>query len=394
MSKGKFGQHGGQFVPETLMNAVNELEEAYEKYSHDQEFFAELQDLHKKYTGRPSLLYYAERMTKDLGGAKIYLKREDLNHTGSHKINNALGQVLLAKRMGKTRVIAETGAGQHGVATATAAALMGMDCEVFMGKEDTDRQALNVFRMELLGTKVHAVTSGTQTLKDAVNETMREWTSRVADTHYVLGSVMGPHPFPTIVRDFQSIIGKEVRTQLMAAEGKLPDLVIACVGGGSNAMGIFHEFVNEPSVKLVGCEAAGHGIETEKHAATISTGSLGIFHGMKSYFCQDEYGQIAPVFSISAGLDYPGIGPEHADLHDSGRAAYVPITDQESVEAFEYLSRLEGIIPAIESAHAVAYARKIAPSMGKDEIIVINLSGRGDKDVAAIARYKGVEIYE
>lgn len=394
MSKGKFGQHGGQFVPETLMNAVNELEEAYEKYSHDQEFLTELTDLHKKYTGRPSLLYYAERMTEDLGGAKIYLKREDLNHTGSHKINNALGQVLLAKKMGKTRVIAETGAGQHGVATATAAALMGMECEVFMGKEDTDRQALNVFRMELLGTKVHAVTSGTQTLKDAVNETMREWTNRVADTHYVLGSVMGPHPFPTIVRDFQSIIGKEVRSQLLEAEGKLPDMVIACVGGGSNAMGIFHEFVNEASVKLVGCEAAGHGIETGKHAATISTGSLGIFHGMKSYFCQDEYGQIAPVFSISAGLDYPGIGPEHAALHDSGRASYVSITDQESVEAFEYLSRLEGIIPAIESAHAVAYARKIAPSMGKDEIIVINLSGRGDKDVAAIARYKGVEIYE
>lgn len=394
MSKGKFGQHGGQFVPETLMNAVNELEEAYEKYSHNQEFLTELSDLHKKYTGRPSLLYYAERMTEDLGGAKIYLKREDLNHTGSHKINNALGQVLLAKKMGKTRVIAETGAGQHGVATATAAALMGMECEVFMGKEDTDRQALNVFRMELLGTKVHAVTSGTQTLKDAVNETMREWTNRVADTHYVLGSVMGPHPFPTIVRDFQSIIGKEVRSQLLEAEGKLPDMVIACVGGGSNAMGIFHEFVNEASVKLVGCEAAGHGIETGKHAATISTGSLGIFHGMKSYFCQDEYGQIAPVFSISAGLDYPGIGPEHAALHDSGRASYVSITDQESVEAFEYLSRLEGIIPAIESAHAVAYARKIAPSMGKDEVIVINLSGRGDKDVAAIARYKGVEIYE
>ncbi len=394
MSKGKFGQHGGQFVPETLMNAVNELEQAYEKYSHDQKFLEELSDLHKKYTGRPSLLYYAERMTEDLGGAKIYLKREDLNHTGSHKINNALGQVLLAKKMGKTRVIAETGAGQHGVATATAAALMGMECEVFMGKEDTDRQALNVFRMELLGTKVHAVTSGTQTLKDAVNETMREWTSRVADTHYVLGSVMGPHPFPTIVRDFQSIIGKEVRTQLEEAEGKLPDVVIACVGGGSNAMGIFHEFVNEPSVKLIGCEAAGHGIETGKHAATISTGSLGIFHGMKSYFCQDEYGQIAPVFSISAGLDYPGIGPEHAALYDSKRATYVPVTDQEAVEAFEYLSRLEGIIPAIESAHAVAYARKIAPSMGKENIIVINLSGRGDKDVAAIARYKGVEIYE
>lgn len=394
MSKGRFGQHGGQFVPETLMNAVNELEAAYEKYSKDPEFIAELQELHQKYTGRPSLLYYAKRMTEDLGGAKIYLKREDLNHTGSHKINNALGQVLLAKKMGKTRVIAETGAGQHGVATATAAALMGMECEVYMGKEDTDRQALNVFRMELLGTKVHSVTSGTQTLKDAVNETMREWTNRVEDTHYVLGSVMGPHPFPTIVRDFQSIIGKEVRSQLMEAEGKLPDMVIACVGGGSNAMGIFHEFVNEPSVKLVGCEAAGHGIETGKHAATLTTGSLGIFHGMKSYFCQDEYGQIAPVFSISAGLDYPGIGPEHSALYDSKRASYVPVTDQESVDAFEYLSRLEGVIPAIESAHAVAYARKVAPSMSKDEIIVINLSGRGDKDVAAIARYKGVDIYE
>lgn len=394
MSKGRFGQHGGQFIPETLMNAVNELEEAYEKYSHDEEFIRELNDLHKNYTGRPSLLYYAERMTKDLGGAKIYLKREDLNHTGSHKINNALGQVLLARKMGKTRVIAETGAGQHGVATATAAALMGMECEVFMGKEDTDRQALNVFRMELLGATVHPVTSGTQTLKDAVNETMREWTSRAADTHYVLGSVMGPHPFPTIVRDFQSIIGKEVRSQLQEAEGKLPDMIIACVGGGSNAMGIFHEFIKEPSVKLVGCEAAGHGIETGKHAATISAGTPGIFHGMKSYFCQDEYGQIAPVFSISAGLDYPGIGPEHAALHDSGRADYVPITDQEAVDAFDYLSRTEGIIPAIESAHAVAYARKAAPAMGKDKVIVINLSGRGDKDVAAIARYRGVEIYE
>lgn len=394
MSKGKFGQHGGQFVPETLMNAVNELEAAYEKYSRDPAFIAELEELNRSYTGRPSLLYYAEKMTKDLGGAKIYLKREDLNHTGSHKINNALGQVLLAKKMGKTRVIAETGAGQHGVATATAAALMGLECEIYMGKEDTDRQALNVFRMELLGAKVHPVTSGTQTLKDAVNETLREWTNRVEDTHYVLGSVMGPHPFPTIVRDFQGIIGKEVRRQLLETEGKLPDMLIACVGGGSNAMGLFYEFVGEPSVKLVGCEAAGHGIDTEKNAATIATGSLGIFHGMKSYFCQDEYGQIAPVYSISAGLDYPGIGPEHAALHDSGRAQYVPVTDDEAVDAFEYLSRMEGIIPAIESAHAVAYARKVAPSMGKDQVIVINLSGRGDKDVAAIARYKGVEIYE
>jgi tryptophan synthase beta chain len=394
MSKGRFGQHGGQFVPETLMNAVEELLAAYEKYSHDEEFQKELQTLHETYTGRPSLLYYAEKMTKDLGGAKIYLKREDLNHTGSHKINNALGQVLLAKKMGKTRVIAETGAGQHGVATATAAALMGMECEIYMGEEDTERQALNVFRMELLGAKVHPVTSGTRTLKDAVNETMREWTNRVEDTHYVLGSVMGPHPFPTIVRDFQSIIGKEVRSQILKAEGKLPDLLIACVGGGSNAMGLFYEFLEEPSVKMIGCEAAGHGIDTDQHAATISKGTLGIFHGMKSYFCQDEYGQIAPVYSISAGLDYPGIGPEHANLHDSGRAQYVPVTDNEAVEAFEYLSRMEGIIPAIESSHAIAHARKIAPTMGKDEVIVINLSGRGDKDVAAIARYKGVQIYE
>ena len=394
MSKGRFGQHGGQFIPETLMNAVNELEAAYEKYIHDEAFLAELDELNRTYTGRPSLLYYAGKMTEDLGGAKIYLKREDLNHTGSHKINNALGQALLAKKMGKTRVIAETGAGQHGVATATAAALLGLECEVYMGKEDTDRQALNVFRMELLGARVHPVTSGTQTLKDAVNETLREWTNRVEDTHYVLGSVMGPHPFPTIVRDFQSIIGKEVKSQLMEAEGKLPDMLIACVGGGSNAMGLFYAFIDEPGVALVGCEAAGHGVDTDKNAATIATGSLGIFHGMKSYFCQDEYGQIAPVYSISAGLDYPGIGPEHASLHDTGRAQYVPVTDDEAVDAFEYLSRMEGIIPAIESAHAVAYARKIAPTMGKDQVIVINLSGRGDKDVAAIARYKGVEIYE
>lgn len=394
MKQGKFGQHGGQFVPETLMNAVFELDAAYQKYKNDPEFIAELDELNKQYTGRPSLLYYAEKMTNDLGGAKIYLKREDLNHTGSHKINNALGQVLLAKKMGKTRVIAETGAGQHGVATATAAALLGLECEVYMGKEDTDRQALNVFRMQLLGTKVHPVTSGTMTLKDAVNETMREWTNRVEDTHYVLGSVMGPHPFPTIVRDFQSIIGAEIRQQLMEAEGKLPDMVIACVGGGSNAIGAFHEFIEDPSVKLVGCEAAGKGIDTTQHAATICKGSLGIFHGMKSYFCQDEYGQIAPVYSISAGLDYPGIGPEHANLYDTGRASYVPVTDDEAVDAFTYLSRMEGIIPAIESAHAVSYARKVAPTMNKDDVIVINLSGRGDKDVAAIARYMGVNIYE
>ena len=394
MSKGRFGVHGGQYIPETLMNAVNELEEAYGHYKEDPEFNRELEDLFKNYAGRPSILYYADKMTRDLGGARIYLKREDLNHTGSHKINNVLGQVLLAKKMGKTRVIAETGAGQHGVATATAAALMDMECEIFMGKEDTERQALNVFRMELLGAKVHAVTTGTQTLKDAVNAAMREWTTRVEDTHFVFGSVMGPHPFPTIVRDFQSVIGREVKAQLMEKEGRLPDAVLACVGGGSNSMGIFYEFIPDSSVRLIGCEAAGLGVDTGKTAATIATGSSGIFHGMKSYFCQDEYGQIAPVHSISAGLDYPGIGPEHAFLHDSGRAEYVPVTDQEAVEAFEYLSRTEGIIPAIESAHAVAYARKLAPSMGKDQIVVINLSGRGDKDVAAIARYRGVQIYE
>ena len=394
MSKGRFGIHGGQFIPETLMNAVIELEAAYEHYKQEEEFCKELNELLNNYAGRPSLLYYAEKMSKDLGGAKIYLKREDLNHTGSHKINNVLGQVLLAKKMGKKRVIAETGAGQHGVATATAAALLGLECEIFMGKEDTERQALNVFRMELLGAKVHAVTSGTMTLKDAVNETMREWTKRVEDTHYVLGSVMGPHPFPMMVRDFQSIIGKEVKEQMLEKEGKLPDAVIACVGGGSNAMGLFYDFIEDSTVRLIGCEAAGLGVETDKTAATISTGSLGIFHGMKSYFCQDEYGQIAPVYSISAGLDYPGIGPEHAYLHDIKRADYVAVTDQEAVEAFEYLSKTEGIIPAIESAHAVAYAKKLAPTMDKDQIIVINLSGRGDKDVAAIARYRGVQIYE
>ena len=394
MSKGKFGIHGGQFIPETLMSAVAELEEAYEHYKNDPQFISELDQLLKEYCGRPSRLYFAEKMTKDLGGAKIYLKREDLNHTGSHKINNAIGQVLLAKKMGKTRVIAETGAGQHGVATATAAALLGLECEVFMGKEDTDRQALNVYRMELLGAKVHPVTSGTQTLKDAVNETLREWTSRISDTHYVIGSVMGPHPFPTMVRDFQSVISREIKEQLREKEGRLPDMVIACVGGGSNAMGAFYEFIQDESVRLVGCEAAGRGVDTDRTAATIATGSEGIFHGMKSYFCQDEYGQIAPVYSISAGLDYPGIGPEHAWLHDMGRATYVPVTDGEAVDSFEYLSRMEGIIPALESAHAVAYARKIAPSLKADQIIVVNLSGRGDKDVAAIARYRGVEIYE
>lgn len=394
MKKGRFGEYGGQYIPETLMNAVSELEKAYDYYKNDAEFIKELDELYKNYAGRPSILYYAEKMTKDLGGAKIYLKREDLNHTGSHKINNVLGQILLAKKIGKTRVIAETGAGQHGVATATGAALMGMECEIFMGRLDTERQALNVYRMELLGAKVHPVDSGTATLKDAVNEAMREWTSRVDDTLYVLGSVMGPHPFPTIVRDFQKIIGKEIKEQLFEAEGKLPDAVIACVGGGSNAMGAFYEFIPDESVKLIGCEAAGLGADTPKTAATIATGSTGIFHGMKSLFCQDEYGQIAPVYSISAGLDYPGIGPEHAMLNDTGRAEYVPVTDNEAVEAFEYLSRTEGIIPAIESSHAVAHAMKIAPTMGKDKVIVINISGRGDKDVAAIARYRGIELYE
>lgn len=394
MSKGKFGIHGGQFVPETLMNAVNELEEAYNKYKNDPEFVAELDKLMREYAGRPSLLYYAEKMTNDLGGAKIYLKREDLNHTGAHKINNCLGQCLLAKKMGKKRVIAETGAGQHGVATATVAALLGLECEIFMGKEDTIRQALNVYRMKLLGAKVHAVETGTMTLKDAVNECMREWTNRVDDTLYVLGSVMGPHPFPTIVRDFQSVIGKEIRQQLMEKEGRLPDTVIACVGGGSNAMGAFYDFINDESVELIGCEAAGLGVDNPKNAATIANGTLGIFHGMKSYFCQNEYGQIAPVYSISAGLDYPGIGPEHANLSDTGRAKYVPITDEEAVQAFEYLSRTEGVIPAIESSHALAHCMKIAPQMSKDKIIVVNLSGRGDKDVAAIARYRGEDIYE
>ena len=394
MSKGRFGIHGGQYVPETIMNAVNELEATYNKYKDDPEFNRELTELYNEYAGRPSRLYYAERMSKDLGGAKIYLKREDLNHTGSHKINNVLGQMLLAKRMGKTRVIAETGAGQHGVATATVAAMMGMACEIFMGKEDTIRQALNVYRMRLLGAKVHAVESGTGTLKDAVSETFREWTSRIDDTHYVLGSVMGPYPFPTIVRDFQSVISREIKQQIMEKEGRLPDAVLACVGGGSNAIGAFYHFIEDKSVRLIGCEAAGRGIDTFETAATLNTGRLGIFHGMKSYFCQDEYGQIAPVYSISAGLDYPGIGPEHAYLHDIGRAEYVAITDDEAVDAFEYLSKIEGIIPAIESAHAVAYAMKLAPQMDKDQIMVINISGRGDKDVAAIARYRGEDLHE
>jgi len=392
--KGRFGDYGGQYIPETLMNELLNLEKAYNHYSRDTAFNSQLNDLLNNYAGRPSLLYYAEKMTHDLGGARIYLKREDMNHTGSHKINNVLGQALLAKKMGKTRIIAETGAGQHGVAAATAAALLGLECEIFMGKEDTIRQALNVYRMELLGAKVNPVTSGTQTLKDAVNETMREWVSRVNDTHYALGSVMGPHPFPTMVRDFQSVIGKEAREQILKAHGKLPAAVLACVGGGSNAMGIFFRFVPDTEVALIGCEAAGKGIDTDQHAATIAKGSVGIFHGMKSYFCQNDEGQIAPVYSISAGLDYPGIGPEHAWLNDTKRAKYVPVTDEEAVCAFEYLSRTEGIICAIESAHAIAHAQKIARNFSKDDSIIICLSGRGDKDVAAIARYRGRSLNE
>ena len=393
-SKGRFGVHGGQYIPETLMNAVIELEEAYNHYKNDPEFNNELTTLFNEYAGRPSRLYYAEKMTRDQGGAKIYLKREDLNHTGSHKINNVLGQALLAKKMGKTRLIAETGAGQHGVATATAAALLGMECVVFMGEEDTRRQALNVYRMKLLGSEVIPVKTGTATLKDAVSEAMREWTSRIDDTHYCLGSVMGPHPFPAIVRDFQAVISREIKAQMLEKEGRLPDAVIACVGGGSNAMGSFYHFIEDKEVALIGCEAAGRGIDTFETAATINTGRPGIFHGMKSYFCQDKYGQIAPVYSISAGLDYPGIGPEHAWLHDTGRASYVAVTDEEAVDAFEYLSRTEGIIPAIESAHAVAYARKLAKTLRKDQCIVITISGRGDKDCAAIARYRGEDIHE
>jgi len=394
MSKGRYGDFGGQYVPETLMNAVNELEEAYNKYSKDPEFIKELDDLYKQYAGRPSILYYAKNMTENLGGAKIYLKREDLNHTGSHKINNCLGLCLLAKKMGKKRIIAETGAGQHGVATATIAALMGLECEIFMGEEDTKRQALNVFRMKLLGAKVNAVTTGSRVLKDAVNAAMKEWANRMDDTLYVLGSVMGPHPFPMIVRDFQRVISKEIKEQINKVEGRNPDMVIACVGGGSNAMGAFYEFIPNKEVELVGCEAAGKGVDTALTAATINTGSVGIFHGMKSLFCQDKDGQIAPVYSISAGLDYPGIGPEHANLYASGRAKYVPITDDEAVNAFMYLSKTEGIIPAIESAHAVAYALKVAKTMPKDKIIVINISGRGDKDVAQVARYLGEDLHD
>ena len=394
MSKGRYGIHGGQYIPETLMNEVNKLEKAYEFFKQDIGFNRELGTLLKEYAGRPSLLYYAEKMTKDLGGAKIYFKREDLNHTGSHKINNVLGQALLAKKMGKTRIIAETGAGQHGVATATAASLLGLECEIFMGKEDTVRQALNVYRMELLGAKVHPVESGTQTLKDAVNECMREWTKRVDNTLYVLGSVMGPHPFPMLVRDFQSVISREAKEQILQKEGRLPDVVLACVGGGSNAMGMFYDFLPDREVRRLGGAPAGWGIHTRETAATIATGTEGIFHGMKSYFCQDEFGQIAPVYSISAGLDYPGIGPEHAYLYDTGRAEYVAITDEEAVEAFEYIARTEGIIAAIESSHAVAQVKKMAPLMKKNQILICCLSGRGDKDVAAIARYRGVDLYE
>ncbi len=393
-SRGRFGSHGGQYVPETLMNACIELEQAYDHYKDDPGFREELSMLLSEYANRPSRLYYAAKMTEDLGGAKIYLKREDLNHTGAHKINNVLGQALLAKKMGKTRLIAETGAGQHGVATATAAALMGMECVVFMGREDTERQALNVYRMKLLGADVVTVESGTATLKDAVSEAMREWTSRIDDTHYCLGSVMGPHPFPTIVRDFQSVISREMKEQMLEKEGRLPDAVLACVGGGSNAIGSFYNFIEDEGVRLIGCEAAGRGVDTLETAATITTGRPGIFHGMESIFCQDEYGQIAPVYSISAGLDYPGVGPEHAYLHDIGRAEYVAVTDDEAVNAFEYLSRTEGVIPAIESAHALAYAMKIAPEMGKDKIIAVTLSGRGDKDCAAIARYRGQDLKE
>ena len=391
---GRFGEYGGQYMPETLMSAVIELEEAYNRYKDDPEFNRELNELLEEYANRPSRLYYAKKMTEDLGGAKIYLKREDLNHTGAHKINNVLGQALLAKKMGKTRLIAETGAGQHGVATATAAALLGMECLVYMGVEDMERQKLNVYRMRLLGAEVRGVETGTGTLKDAVSQCMREWTTRIADTHYCLGSVMGPHPFPTIVRDFQAVIGREIRKQIMEKEGRLPDMLIACVGGGSNAIGTFYDFIKDKEVELVGAEAAGKGIDTPLTAATINTGSVGIFHGMKSYFCQDKYGQIAPVYSISAGLDYPGIGPEHAWLSDIGRAKYVAVTDEEAVQAFEYLSRTEGIIPAIESAHALAYAIKVAPTMDMDKIIVVTVSGRGDKDVAAIARYRGEDLHE
>ena len=390
----RFGEFGGQYVPETLMNEINRLSEAYEHYKNDPDFQKELHDLFNNYAGRPSNLYFAKNMTEDLGGAKIYLKREDLNHKGAHKINNVLGQILLAKKMGKTRIIAETGAGQHGVATATGCALFGMECEIFMGENDCERQALNVYRMKLLGAKVHSVSTGSGVLKDAVNECMREWTKRCDDTHYLIGSTMGPYPFPTMVRDFQSVISKEARQQILEIEGKLPTAVLACVGGGSNAMGMFYNFVPDEGVRLIGCEAAGKGADTNLTAATMTVGTPGIFHGMKSLFCQDKFGQIAPVYSISAGLDYPGIGPEHAYLQSIGRAEYVPVTDDEAVDAFEYIAKTEGIIAAIESSHALAHAIKLAPQLSKDDIMIVCVSGRGDKDVAAIARYRGENIYD
>lgn len=382
--EGFYGEYGGKFVPETLMYAIQELEATYEESKQDPEFQKELTYYLKQYVGRENPLYFAESLTNDLGGAKIYLKREDLNHTGAHKINNALGQVLLAKKMGKRKVVAETGAGQHGVATATAAALFGMECTIFMGEVDVKRQALNVFRMELLGAKVESVTSGSKTLKDAVNEALRYWVATVEDTHYVMGSVLGPHPFPEIVRDYQSVIGIETRKQILEAERRLPDLVMACVGGGSNAMGMFYPFIEDEDVRLMGVEASGHGLDTDEHAASINKGSVGVLHGAKMHLLQDDDGQVLEAFSISAGLDYPGIGPEHSFLHDNGRAEYAAINDDEAVEAFHYLSQLEGIIPALESSHALAQVMKVAPTMEKDQIIVMNLSGRGDKDVQQI----------
>lgn len=394
MDKTRFGTFGGRYVGETVMTALEELAQEYERLINDPEFLAEFNGLLATYAGRPSLLYFAKKLTQELGGAKIYLKREDLNHTGSHKINNVLGQVLMAKRLGKKRVIAETGAGQHGVATATVAALLGLKCAIFMGKEDTKRQALNVYRMKLLGAEVIPVTSGTQTLKDAVNEALKEWVATVNDTFYVIGSAVGPYPYPKMVRDFQKVIGQEIKRQILQAEGRLPDLVCACVGGGSNAIGAFYEFIEDKSVRLVGLEAAGKGLDTGEHAATLTTGTQGILHGMKAYFVQNKDGNIAPVYSISAGLDYPGVGPEHCYLKDIKRAEYYAITDEQAVDAFEKLSKIEGIIPALESAHAVAYVLEQAPKMPKDKIIVCNLSGRGDKDVAHIARYKGETLYE
>ncbi|QQK08113.1 tryptophan synthase subunit beta [Miniphocaeibacter halophilus] len=394
MNKGRYGQHGGQYMPEVVMEEMKKIEKTFYECIEDESFIKEYKDLLKNYVNRPSLLYYAKNISEDLGGAKVYLKREDLNHTGAHKINNVIGQALIAKKLGKTRLIAETGAGQHGVATATIAALFGMECEIFMGKEDTDRQALNVYRMKLLGAKVNAVREGTETLKDAVNATIRELAGRFDDTFYVLGSAVGPHPYPAMVKYFQSVISKEAKKQILEVEGKLPKAVLACVGGGSNAIGMFADFIEEKDVRLIGCEAAGLGIETGKHAATITTGEVGIFHGMKSYFVQDSQGQIAPVYSISAGLDYPGIGPEHSYLHETKRAEYVPVTDEESVQAFEYLAKKEGIICAVESSFALSKALEIAKEYRPEDSIIVCLSGRGDKDVAAIARYRGENIDE